>query len=196
VTVLADDTARPDYVAADMISQAEHDETNRVSCVTTSRKMAQRVWRELKEQITGAPRRAIVKKSLNDFGKIIVAKNLTEAVALCNELAPEHLEIMARNPRAVLSRIKNAGSIFLGHYAPVPLGDFFAGPNHILPTGTTARFYSPLGVYDFVKYSSVTEYSRAALVKNGKMVMRLAEAEEFGGHRNAVAIRLPGKKGK
>jgi histidinol dehydrogenase len=193
VVVLADERANAEYIAADMVSQAEHDEEARAVCVTSSRRLAQEVLLALGRQAAAAPRARIIRQSLNDHGQIIVTRTLAEAIAVTNQLAPEHLEIMTKNPRAVLKKIRHAGSIFLGDYAPVPLGDFFAGPNHVLPTETTARFFSPLGVYDFVKFSGVTECSREALRRCGRQVMRLAAVEELPGHARAVEVRI-GKK--
>ncbi|KNF10171.1 histidinol dehydrogenase HisD [Gottschalkia purinilytica] len=190
ILVIADETANPEYVAADMLSQAEHDTLASSILVTTCENLANKVKVELEKQTEKLSRKDIIEKSLKDFGAIIIAKDLDEAVNLSNEIAPEHLEVMVQNPFEMISQIKNAGAIFLGEYSPEPLGDYFAGPNHTLPTSSTAKFYSPLGVDDFVKKSSLIYYDRKALETNKNKIIKIAESEGLTAHANSIKVRF------
>ena len=192
ILVIADHTAKPDYIAADMLSQAEHDTLAAPLCLTTSRRMGQAVIRELSEQLAQLPRRAIASASLRRFGAVITARNRSEVVTLANAIAPEHLELAVKNPRTWIKDIHNTGAIFLGHLSTEPFGDYMAGPNHVLPTGGTARFSSPLGVYDFLKRTSVIQASSRALSTLGPEVVRLAKLEGLEAHARAVQYRLDG----
>lgn len=189
VLVIADDSARPDYVAADLLSQAEHDPLAAAVLVTSSRPLAEQVADELERQTARLPRREIIAASLGRYGTLVVAANLEEAARIANEIAPEHLELCVADPYGLLGFIRNAGAIFMGHYAPEPLGDYLAGPNHVLPTSGTARFFSPLSVDDFVKKSSLVCLDRQALSGVAGEVIRLARREGLHAHANAVAIR-------
>lgn len=189
VLVIADDSARPDYVAADLLSQAEHDPLAAAVLVTSSRPLAEQVADELERQTARLPRREIIAASLGRYGTLVVAANLEEAARIANEIAPEHLELCVADPYGLLGFIRNAGAIFMGHYAPEPLGDYLAGPNHVLPTSGTARFFSPLSVDDFVKKSSLVCFDRQALSGVAGEVIRLARREGLHAHANAVAIR-------
>lgn len=190
IVVLADDSADPAYIAADLLSQAEHDEMASAILITTSRTLAEAVRGEVERQLETLPRRAIAEQSIRDRGAILIADSEEEAVAASNRLAPEHLELLVREPLGWLGRIENAGAIFLGPYSTEPVGDYFAGPNHILPTNGTARFSSPLSVDDFVKKSSVIHYSREALMASGEAIMTLARHEGLEAHARAVQIRM------
>jgi len=190
IVVLADDTADPVHVAADLLSQAEHDEMASAVLVTPSEALARAVADEVERQLAGLPRAAIARKSIDDHGAILTVASLDEGIEAVNRLAPEHLEIMTADPMEVVGRIENAGAIFLGPYSTEPVGDYFAGPNHILPTNGTARFASALGVDDFVKKSSLIRYSREALMKNGGKIMALARREGLEAHARAVEVRL------
>ena len=192
ILVIADHTAKPDYIAADMLSQAEHDTLAAPLCLTTSRRLGQAVIRELSEQLAQLPRRAIASASLRRFGAVIIARNRSEVVTLANAIAPEHLELAVKNPRTWIKDIHNTGAIFLGHLSTEPFGDYMAGPNHVLPTGGTARFSSPLGVYDFLKRTSVIQASSRALSTLGPEVVRLAKLEGLEAHARAVQYRLDG----
>jgi histidinol dehydrogenase len=192
VLVIADDSASPVYVAADMLSQAEHDELAAPLCLTTSESFARAVVQALSEQLVCLKRRAIASVSLKQQGAVIVARNRNEIVALANALAPEHLELAVKNPRSWLKDIRHAGAIFLGQLSTEPFGDYLAGPNHVLPTGGTARFSSPLGVYDFLKRTSVIQASSHALTALGPQIIRLAEMEGLEAHARAVQYRLNG----
>lgn len=189
ICVVADDSAVPSYVAADLISQAEHDEQATAICITTSRSFAKRLKDEVSNQIEAAERRAIIEQSIADNGRIIVVDTLEEAFALANELAPEHLQVMVENPMEKVQCIENAGAIFLGNYSPEALGDYIAGPNHTLPTSGTSTFSSPLGVYDFLKKSSIIHYSKEALTDVSNDIITLANAEGLSAHANSIAIR-------
>ncbi|MDR2649975.1 MAG: histidinol dehydrogenase [Clostridiales bacterium] len=189
VLVLADSGARPEFVAADMLSQAEHDEMAAAILVTDSRKLAERTALELERQKSLLSRRDIIEKSLADYGEIIITDNLRQGAELVNRIAPEHLELAVAEPFALLPYIQNAGSIFLGHYSPEPLGDYMAGPNHVLPTGGTARFFSALSVDDFVKKSGVISFSKEALAALADDIILFADAEGFTAHAGAVKIR-------
>lgn len=190
ITVLADDTAEPSFVAADLISQAEHDEMASSVLVTTSRALAEKVAEELERQTAYLSRKEIIKKSLDNFGLLLVADSLENAVDAVDAIAPEHLEIQMKDPFETMTMVHNAGAIFLGAYSSEPLGDYYAGPNHILPTSGTARFFSPLTVDDFMKKSSVIYYSRQALSKVHEDIEAFADAEGLTGHANSVRIRF------
>jgi histidinol dehydrogenase len=192
ILVIADDSASPEYVAADMLSQAEHDELAAPLCLTTSEKLATAVVQSLSEQLATLSRRDIAQASLKRFGAVIIARNRTEIVSLANALAPEHLELAVRNPHSWVKDIRHTGAIFLGHWSTEPFGDYIAGPNHVLPTGGTARFSSPLGVYDFLKRTSVIEASPRAVKTLGPQIVRLAEMEGLEAHARAVQYRLNG----
>ncbi|SFR96148.1 histidinol dehydrogenase [Anaeromicropila populeti] len=190
ILVLADETANPRYVAADLLSQAEHDELASSILVTTSRELAEKVSVEVENFVQVLSRKEIIEKSLNNYGYILVAKDMEEAIAVANEIASEHLEIMTKDPYAVMTKIRNAGAIFLGEYSSEPLGDYFAGPNHILPTNGTAKFFSPLSVDDFIKKSSIISYSREALEPIHKDIEQFAKSEQLTAHANSIAVRF------
>ncbi len=190
ILVIADRTANPRYVAADLLSQAEHDELASAILVTTSRELADAVLREIDGFLEKLSRKEILEKSLENYGCILIADTLQDAVDAANEIASEHLEIITENPFEVMTKIRNAGAIFLGEYSSEPLGDYFAGPNHILPTNGTAKFFSPLSVDDFVKKSSIISYSREALAAVHADVELFAEAEGLTAHANSVAVRF------
>ncbi|WP_373895013.1 histidinol dehydrogenase [Virgibacillus sp. CBA3643] len=189
ICVVADETANTAFVAADLLSQAEHDESASAICVTTNVNFAKKVNAEIERQTATLERKAIIEQSLEQNGKIIIAVDVLDALEIANEIAPEHLELMIENPSEKLPYIKNAGAIFLGNYSPEPLGDYFAGPNHTLPTSGTARFASPLGVYDFVKRSSVISYSKEALLGSTDQIKTLANIEGLTAHANAIEVR-------
>ncbi|HXC62024.1 MAG TPA: histidinol dehydrogenase, partial [Nitrospiria bacterium] len=190
IVVIADDSADPRFVAADLLSQAEHDEKAMAMLLTPSAKLARRVQTELAVQLRKLPRRKIATASLESYGAIVLVRDLQEAVELANQIAPEHLELEVEDPRALLARVKNAGAVFLGHYSPQALGDYIAGPNHVLPTGGTARFSSPLSLDDFVKKTSLIEYSKEGLRRAKEQVIRIASMEGLDGHWKAVEIRM------
>jgi histidinol dehydrogenase len=190
VMVLADETANPHYVGADLLSQAEHDELASAILVTTSRELAEKVSAEIDEYLKTLSRADIIRKSLDNYGYILVAKNMAEAIDIVNEIASEHLEILTKNPFDTMTRIKNAGAIFLGEYSSEPLGDYFAGPNHILPTNGTAKFFSPVNVDDFIKKTSIISYSEEALRKVHKQIERFAKEEGLTAHANSIAVRF------
>lgn len=190
ILVIADANANPVYVAADLLSQAEHDVLASAVLVTPSRELAEKVQQEIIRQVGYLARKDIMTASLRDYSAIIVTKDLDEAVELANIYAPEHLELSVDAPFELLGKIKNAGAIFMGHFTPEPVGDYFAGPNHVLPTGGTARFYSPLNVETFMKKSSIISYSPARLIAHGADIIRLAETEGLDAHANAVRVRL------
>ncbi|MFD0674771.1 histidinol dehydrogenase [Cohnella sp. GCM10027633] len=194
IVVLADGGADPRYIAADMLSQAEHDEMASAVLVTTSQALADAVAAELDRQVATLPRVDIARKSLEAHGAILVVDSLDEGIAVVNKLAPEHLEVMTEEPMELLGRIETAGAIFLGPYSSEPVGDYFAGPNHILPTNGTARFSSPLNVDDFVKKSSLIRYSKEALLRDAAGIATLARHEGLEGHARAVEIRLEGRE--
>ncbi|MFC4303930.1 histidinol dehydrogenase [Cohnella boryungensis] len=196
IVVLADDSAHPGYVAADMLSQAEHDEMASSVLVTTSRKLADAVAAELERQVATLPRADIARRSLEQYGAILVVDSLDEGLDVVNKLAPEHLEVLTEEPLELIGRIETAGAIFLGPYSSEPVGDYFAGPNHILPTNGTARFSSPLNVDDFLKKSSLIRYSKQALFRDAAGIATLARHEGLEGHARAVEIRLEGRKTK
>jgi len=194
ILVIADGTAQPSLVAADLLSQAEHDEMASAILLTTDEALARAVSVELKRQLEQLPRRTIAERSLEAFGAIFVTENLEEAVKVANRFAPEHLELMVENPWNLLEGVKHAGAVFLGHYTPEAIGDYIAGPNHVLPTGGTARFSSALGVYDFVKRISVLSFSREVLEDYGPKAARFAHLEGLDAHANSISLRLRGKK--
>ena len=190
ILVLADETANPRYAAADLLSQAEHDELASAILVTTSEELAKRVSDEADGFIRSLSRREIIRKSLDNYGCILLADSMEEAVETVNLIASEHLEIMTKNPFEVMMKVRNAGAIFLGENSSEPLGDYFAGPNHILPTNGTARFFSPVSVDDFVKKSSIIYYSREALEKVCKDIEYFAENEQLTAHANSIRVRF------
>lgn len=190
ILIVADDSAKPEFLAADLMSQAEHDVLASAILLTNSEKIASETVEALKRQVEDMPRKDIIKKSLKDYGAVIVCQNLGEAVDFANELAPEHLEMCVENPMEYIGRMDNAGSVFLGNYSPEPLGDYYAGPNHVLPTGGTARFFSPLSVDSFVKKSSFIYYTESALSQDKDDVITLAEAEGLGAHANSIKVRF------
>ena len=190
VLVIADENANPKYIAADLMSQAEHDKLASALLVTTSRDLVAKVNGELVRQMAYLSRRDIIEESLVNYGGAIIVDNLNEAFDVSNNLAPEHLEVLVDNPVNMLPKIKNAGSIFLGEYSPEPLGDYMSGTNHVLPTGGTAKFYSALGVYDFVKYSSYSYYPKNVLGEFKEDVIKFAKSEGLDAHANSVAVRF------
>ncbi|WP_066290599.1 histidinol dehydrogenase [Bacillus sp. FJAT-29937] len=190
IAILADDTAKPDEVAADLLSQAEHDAFSCSVLVTPSENLAKEVSAEVEKQLALLPRREIAAQSIGNFGAIYVTETMEEAVETVNSLAPEHLEIITENPLELLGTIRHAGAIFLGRFSPEPVGDYFAGPNHVLPTNGTARFSSPLNVEDFQKKSSIIYYSEKALRENGEKISAFARLEGLEAHARAIDIRL------
>lgn len=194
ILVLADETANARYVAADLLSQAEHDEMASAILVTTSQKLAEEVSKEVDGFVAELSRKEIIQKSLDQFGYILVADDMETAIATANEIAPEHLEIITVNPFETMTKIRNAGAIFLGEYSSEPLGDYFAGPNHVLPTNGTAKFFSPLGVDAFVKKSSIISYSREALQPIYRDIVQFAECEQLTAHANSIRVRFEDKK--
>lgn len=190
ILVLADETANPRYVAADLLSQAEHDELASAILITTSRELAEKVSRQVDEFVNQLSRKEIMQKSLDNYGYILLAENMSGAIDAVNEIASEHLEILTANPFEVMTKIKNAGAIFMGEYASEPLGDYFAGPNHILPTNGTAKFFSPVNVDDFIKKTSIISYSREALEKVHKDIETFAESEGLTAHANSIKVRF------
>jgi len=189
ILILADESANPVFVAADLLSQAEHDEYASSILITNSRTLAEAVSGELKKQLTQLKRKEIAKRSLDTYGAIILTKTLTKAADISNAVAPEHLEIMTENPDTIVPLIKNAGAIFIGQWTPEALGDYAAGPNHTLPTGGTARFSSPLGVYDFIKRSSLIGFTREGFLRLAGTVKTIADAEGLEAHGNTVRVR-------
>ena len=190
ILVIADESANPRFVAADLLSQAEHDEVASAILVTTSMELARKVSDEVDGFLKVLSRSDIIKKSLDNYGYILVAESMEKAVETANSIAPEHMEIVTRNPFEVMTKIQNAGAIFIGEYSSEPLGDYFAGPNHILPTNGTAKFFSPLGVDDFIKKSSIIYYSREALEAAHKDIETFAESEHLTAHANSVRVRF------
>ena len=190
ILVLADETANPRYVAADLLSQAEHDEMASAILVTTSKELAEKVSEEVDAFVKILSRKEIISKSLDNYGYILVAETLENAIETVDLIASEHLEIVTKNPFEVMMKVKNAGAIFLGEYSSEPLGDYFAGPNHILPTNGTARFFSPVSVDDFIKKSSIIYYSREALQRVHKDIEYFAKAEQLTAHANSIAVRF------
>lgn len=190
ILVLADETANPRFVAADLLSQAEHDELASAVLVTTSEALAAAVEKEIKGFLEVLSRRAIMEKSLENFGYILIADTMEEAIEAVNEIASEHLEIVTKDPFLAMTKIRNAGAIFIGEYSSEPLGDYFAGPNHVLPTNGTAKFFSPLSVDDFIKKSSIVYFSREALEPMHKDIVKFAKAEQLTAHANSIAVRF------
>ena len=190
ILVIADETANPRYVAADLLSQAEHDEMASAILVTTSEDLAHKVSAEVDKFVAELSRKEIIQKSLDNYGYILVAKDIDEAVDVANEIASEHMEIVTKNPFDVMTKVKNAGAIFLGEYSSEPLGDYFAGPNHVLPTNGTAKFFSPLSVDDFIKKSSIISYSRNALEAIHTDIEKFATAEHLTAHANSIKVRF------
>ena len=189
ILVLADKTADPAYLAADLMSQAEHDVLASAILLTDSEEIAQETLAQIEKQITALSREKIIRRSLEDYGVVIVCRDMEEAVAFANRLAPEHLEVMCDQPMEYIGRLDNAGSVFLGKYSPEPLGDYFAGPNHVLPTSGTARFFSPLSVDSFVKKSSFISYNQKALEAAREDIIAIAMAEGLDAHANSITVR-------
>ena len=197
IVVLADETAPPEYVAADLLSQAEHDEMASSVLVTTSKALAEKVKEEVEKQLDSLPKKDIATSSLENYGAIYVAQDMAKAVEAVNELAPEHLQVMTEKPEMLLGKIRHAGAIFLGHYSPEPVGDYFAGPNHILPTNGTARFSSPLTVDDFTKKSSIISYSKEAFARDREDIMTIARLEGLEAHARSIEVRnIKGEESK
>lgn len=194
ILVIADETANPRHIAADLLSQAEHDELASAILITTSKKLADEVNQYIEKMVPNLSRRAILEKSLENYGYILLAESLDEAIDVANEIASEHLEIVTANPFEVMTKIKNAGAIFLGSYSSEPLGDYFAGPNHVLPTNGTAKFFSPLGVDDYVKKSSIIYYSKEALEAVHEDIEKFAKAEGLTAHANSIHMRFDGEE--
>ncbi len=190
ILIVADETAEPQFLAADLMSQAEHDVLASAILLTTSQRIAEETIEELKRQMQALSRKDIIEKSLTDYGAVIVCNNLSQAIDFANELAPEHLELCVKNPVEYIGRVDNAGSVFLGNYSPESVGDYYAGPNHVLPTGGTARFFSPLSVDSFIKKSSFIYYTSSALDSAKDNIITLADAEGLTAHANAVAVRF------
>lgn len=190
ILIIADELANPKYIAADLISQAEHDEMAASILVTDSKVLAEKVIEELKNQTKTLERKEIIEKSLKNYGAIILTDNLNKSINIANDIAPEHLEILIENPFEVVDRIKNAGAIFLGEYSPEPVGDYFAGTNHTLPTSSTAKFSSPLGVDDFIKKTSLIYYSKKAFMEAKDYIIRIANEEGLTGHANSIKVRV------
>ena len=190
ILVLADDTANPHYVAADLLSQAEHDEMASAILISNSTELANKVQSEIEGYLKVLSRREIIEKSLENFGYILIAEDMDEAIEAANEIASEHLEIVTANAFEVMMKIRNAGAIFIGEYSSEPLGDYFAGPNHVLPTNGTAKFFSALSVDDFIKKSSIVYYSREALKEIHKDIVQFATAEQLTAHANSIAVRF------
>lgn len=190
ILIVADKSANPKFLAADLMSQAEHDKMASAILLTTSEETANETAKELSRQMQTLERKDIIEQSLNDFGAIIVCKDISEAIDFANELAPEHLELAVENPMEYIGRVDNAGSVFLGHYSPEPLGDYFAGPNHVLPTSGTARFFSPLSVDSFIKKSSFIYYTEPALSEAKDDIIKLAETEGLTAHANSIKVRF------
>ena len=190
ILVIADETANPRYVAADLLSQAEHDEMASAILITTSKELAEKVSAQVDEFIKVLSRKEIIRKSIDTYGYILLADNMADAVEAANAIASEHLEIVTANPFDVMTRIKNAGAIFIGEYSSEPLGDYFAGPNHVLPTNGTAKFFSPVSVDDFIKKSSIIYYSREALEEVHEDIESFAKSEQLTAHANSIAVRF------
>ena len=189
ILIVADDSANPEYLAADLMSQAEHDRLASAILITNSEQLAAETVKALYRQVETLSRKEIIEASLDRFGAVIVCESMEQAVEFANDLAPEHLEVCCQDPFEYLGRLDNAGSVFLGHYSPEPLGDYFAGANHVLPTGGTARFFSPLSVDDFIKKSSFIYYPKEELLKAADDIIRLAETEELTAHANSIRVR-------
>ena len=190
ILVIADKTAKPSFLAADLMSQAEHDKMASSILLTTSESIAKATVKEIEKQIKFLERQEIIEQSLNDYGEIIVCENLEQAISFANELAPEHLELCVEEPLKYIGMLDNAGSVFLGNWSPEPLGDYFAGPNHVLPTNGTAKFFSPLSVDDFIKKSSIISYSREALKPIYQDIVQFAQSEHLTAHANSIKVRF------
>ena len=190
ILVLADETANAHYVAADLLSQAEHDEMASAILITTSKELAQNVEKEIEGYLKVLSRKEIIEKSLENFGYILIAEDMDEAIEAANEIASEHMEIVTKNAFEVMMKVRNAGAIFIGEYSSEPLGDYFAGPNHVLPTNGTAKFFSALSVDDFIKKSSIVYYSRSALQEIHKDIIQFASSEQLTAHANSIAVRF------
>lgn len=190
ILVLADETANAHYVAADLLSQAEHDEMASAILITTSTELAQNVEKEIEGYLKVLSRKEIIEKSLENFGYILIAEDMDEAIEAANEIASEHMEIVTKNAFEVMMKVRNAGAIFIGKYSSEPLGDYFAGPNHVLPTNGTAKFFSALSVDDFIKKSSIVYYSRSALQEIHKDIIQFASSEQLTAHANSIAVRF------
>lgn len=190
ILIIADDSANPKFLAADLMSQAEHDKLASSILLTDSQKIAEKTKEELELQMKKLSRNEIIEKSIDDFGAIIVCSDMSQAIEFANELAPEHLEVCCNNPMEYVGKLDNAGSVFLGNYSPEPLGDYFAGPNHVLPTSGTARFFSPLSVDSFIKKSSFIYYTEDALRKDAEDVIRFADTEGLTAHANSIKVRF------
>ena len=190
ILILADESANPKFIAADLLSQAEHDEMASAILITTSRPLAEQVSREAGAFAEKLSRKDIIKASLDNYGYILIAENMDQAIEAANEIASEHLEILTVNPFETMTKIKNAGAVFLGEYSSEPLGDYFAGPNHILPTNGTARFFSPLNVDDFMKKTSIISYSKDALLKVHEEIELFASKEGLTAHANSIKVRF------
>ena len=190
ILVLADETANAHYVAADLLSQAEHDEMASAILITTSTELAQNVEKEIEGYLKVLSRKEIIEKSLENFGYILIAEDMDEAIEAANEIASEHMEIVTKNAFEVMMKVRNAGAIFIGEYSSEPLGDYFAGPNHVLPTNGTAKFFSALSVDDFIKKSSIVYYSRSALQESHKDIIQFASSEQLTAHANSIAVRF------
>jgi len=195
ILIIADNTADAAFIAADMLSQAEHDELASSVLITDSRQLAEKVSNEIDMQLTLLKRYKIARASLDHYGAIVITKNIQQAVNVSNQIAPEHLEVMTKEPMDILPMIENAGAVFLGPWTPEALGDYAAGPNHTLPTGGTARFFSPLGVYDFYKRSSMLSFSRKGFLRLSRIVETIADAEGLEAHGNTIRVRKKGLKG-
>ena len=196
ILVLADETANAHYVAADLLSQAEHDEMASAILITTSTELAQNVEKEIEGYLKVLSRKEIIEKSLENFGYILIAEDMDEAIEAANEIASEHMEIVTKNAFEVMMKVRNAGAIFIGEYSSEPLGDYFAGPNHVLPTNGTAKFFSALSVDDFIKKSSIVYYSRTALQEIHKDIIQFASSEQLTAHANSIAVRFEEKDKK
>lgn len=190
ILIIANKDSNPKFIAADLMSQAEHDKLASSILLTTSKELGEEVIRELENQMKGLERKDIIAESLNNYGKIIVCKNVDECFEIANFLAPEHLEIMLNNPMNYLGKVKNAGSVFLGEYSPEPVGDYFGGTNHVLPTSGTAKFFSPLSVQSFIKKSSFLCYTREALFEDGEKIINIANKEGLTAHANSIRVRI------
>lgn len=193
ILVIADETANPVYLAADLMSQAEHDRLASAIMITTSREIAEKTKAEIERQVQYLSRKEIIEESLKNYGAIIVCDNMDYAVEIANKIAPEHLEVCAENPLEYIGKLDNVGSLFLGNHSPEPLGDYYAGPNHVLPTGGTARFYSPLGVDSFVKRSSYIYYTKDALLDAADDIILIAKREQLTAHANSIEVRKSGE---
>ena len=193
ILVIADETANPVYLAADLMSQAEHDRLASAIMITTSREIAEKTKAEIERQVQKLSRKEIIEESLKNYGAIIVCDSMDYAVEIANKIAPEHLEVCAENPLEYIGKLDNVGSLFLGNHSPEPLGDYYAGPNHVLPTGGTARFYSPLGVDSFVKRSSYIYYTKDALLEAADDIILIAKREQLTAHANSIEVRKSGE---